>query len=277
MRAAAAGIAAGRWLVQRGPRRIGRRGSSACGRGSTGLALRVLALAVGVGPRRWDRRDALNGALTGELRILGYVTGERGRTQPPLAGVGEMPPGWTFTGDPTWDFYVAAVAPGPARPGAAATPSPIAVCCRVRSPTSGPGLDGRGTQYLIVLLGLLAAPVVAWPWLDARRRRLLLTWWVFGAALLAGSCLLFAISDTYVPQRVGPRRLMPYELFLPVVAAAWALWAIDRAPRAWLAGAAAGRGGRCSRPGAALAILGAGVVSAGAGSRRRRRMTSNPG
>ena len=51
--------------------------------------------------------------LTGELRVLGYVARDRAGTEAPAPPpADEMPPGWTFTDDPTWDFYVAAVAPG---------------------------------------------------------------------------------------------------------------------------------------------------------------------
>jgi hypothetical protein len=81
---------------------------------------------------------------------------------------------------------------------------------------------------LIVLLALVAAPVLAWPWLDPRRRRALVFAWVFALGLFVGSYLLFAISDTYVPARTGPRRLMPYELVLPVVSLVVVLWGIDR-------------------------------------------------
>jgi hypothetical protein len=97
-----------------------------------------------------------------------------------------------------------------------------------------PGLDARGRGALVTLAALLVAPLLAWPWLDRRRRRFLVTWWTYGIALLAGSWLLFTISSTYVPARVGPRRLMPYELVVPVASAIVVLFLLDRAVRpAW--------------------------------------------
>ncbi len=166
--------------------------------------------------------------LTGELRVLGYVARDAGATaapSPPPAD--EMPPGWTFTDDPTWDFYVAAVAPGQQ-----GREPPSSFTDRRLLPRSilhvWPGLDGRLPGLLVVLAGLLLVPLLAWPWLDARRRRLVLAAAVFGVALVVGAYLLFAISDTYVPMRTGPRRLMPYVLVLPVVAAVVVLWLVDR-------------------------------------------------
>ncbi len=51
---------------------------------------------------------------------------------------------------------------------------------------------------------------------------------VFGVSLAAGAYLLFAVAQTYVPMRTGPRRLLPYELVLPVVAAVLLLVLADR-------------------------------------------------
>jgi hypothetical protein len=123
-----------------------------------------------------------------------------------------------------------------------------------------PGLDARSGQFLVVLGLLLAVPVVAWPLLDRRRRRFLLAWWVFGAALLVGSFVLFSISDTYVPRRVGPRRLMPYELLVPVVAVTFALWALDRLLRdGWRT--LLPRRGAMVAAGVALTIVTAGIIA----------------
>lgn len=185
--------------------------------------------------------------LTGELRVLGYVSRDLEATDvPPPPPADEMPPGWTFTDDPTWDFYVAAVAPGQV-----GREPPSSFTDRRLLPRSilhvWPGLDARVPALLVVLALLLAAPLVAWPVLDARRRRAVLAAAVFGVGLAAGSYLLFAISDTYVPMRTGPRRLLPYELVLPVAAAGVLLAAATR----WL------------RPGwTALLPRGAGVASA---------------
>ena len=68
---------------------------------------------------------------------------------------------------------------------------------------------------------------------------------------MAGAYLLFAISDTYVPMRTGPRRLMPYVLVLPVVAAVVLLGLADRFLRpGWRALLPRGAAGRL-RPGPA--------------------------
>ena len=166
--------------------------------------------------------------LTGELRVLGYVAGYREATEAPAPPpADEMPPGWTFTDDPTWDFYVAAVAPGQQ-----GREPPSSFTDRRLLPRSilhvWPGLDARLSYFLAVLAGLLLAPLLAWPILDARRRRAVLAAAVFGVGLAVGAYLLFAISDTYVPMRTGPRRLMPYLLVLPVVAGVVLLWLADR-------------------------------------------------
>ena len=87
-------------------------------------------------------------------------------------------------------------------------------------------------------------------------------WTVFGIAIFAGSYLLFAISHTYVPQRTGPRRIMPYELFLAVGAGVFLLWGIDRlAARGWRT-LLPFRGAMLAA-GTALAIVCTAMVSAG--------------
>ncbi len=142
----------------------------------------------------------------------------------------DIPPGWTFSDDPTWDFYVASVAPaslGTAPPDrfvdSRLLPRAILLVW--------PGLDGRSPERLLVLFALVAAPLVLWPLLDRRRRRLVLLMVGFGLSLLVGSYLLFAVSNTYVPIRTGPRRLMPYELVVPVLAAVAVIWILARALR----------------------------------------------
>ena len=169
-----------------------------------------------------------NAAIAGEFRLVGYVAGDSPPAEPlPPIPPDRMPAGWTLTGDRTWDFYVAAAAPGEmgSRP-------PVRFIDRRILPRSilhvWPGLDGQGREGLVLLAGLVGAPLLAWPWLDARRRRLLLIAGVFALALLAGSFLLNEISSTYVPRRAGGRRLMPYELIVPVVAAMCWLWATQR-------------------------------------------------
>lgn len=209
----------------------------------------------------------VNGLFAGEFRLIGYVTGERG--DPPAAPAvppADAPPGWSYTGDPTWDFYVAAVAPNQL-----GEEPPSVFTGRRLLPRSilhiWSGLDGRSPSLLIVLGGLLALPLLAWPWLDARRRRLVLAGYAFGVVLAVGAWLLFVISDTYVPRRVGPRRLMPFELVVPVVAALTVLWGVDRLLRpGWRAllpsgGGAGRRVARTAAAGGLLALLTAGMVA----------------
>ncbi len=200
-------------------------------------------------------------AFTGESRVLGYAVGA---SAPAIAVThgqpGEVPAGWTFTDDPTWNFYVACVAPG-----LQGTPPPDRFTSRLLLPRSmlqvWPGLDGRMRAGLAVLAGLMLAVVVAWPFLDARRRRFVLGWALFGVFLVVGCLLLFAIADTYVPQRTPGRRLMPYLLLLPVVAMTCLLWVAGRLLAPGWRTLLPGRG-RALAAGLALAILAAGAVSA---------------
>jgi hypothetical protein len=201
-------------------------------------------------------------ALTGESRILGYVVRDAG---PPATDVSTAPPeevpaGWTFTTDPTWDFYVACVAPA-----LRGTQPPDAFTRRLLLPRSmiqiWPGLDGRLRSGLAVLAALVLAPAFAWPFLDGRRRRFVLGWALFGVLLVVGCLLLYSLASTYVPERTPGRRLMPYLLFLPVVAMTGALWAVGRvlAP-AWRTLLPVR--GRAVAAGLALALITAGAVSA---------------
>jgi hypothetical protein len=207
---------------------------------------------------------ALSGwALTGETRILGYAVGQRGDTTAvdgSRGRPGEVPAGWTFTNDPTWDFYVASVAP--ALEGSQPPDSLTDTLLLPRSILQvWSGLDGRLRSGLAVLAVLVIAPALAWPFLDARRRRLVLAWWVFALLLVAGSLLLYLVSDTYVPARTPGRRLLPYLLFVPVVAMLVVLWAVDRLIRpGWRA--LLPRRGRALAAGLALAVLTVGAVSA---------------
>jgi len=198
--------------------------------------------------------------LTGDLRVLGYVA--RARVEAPAPApppADEVPPGWTFTADPTWDFYVAAVAPGQQ-----GRQPPVSFTDPRLLPRSilhvWPGLDARFPSMLVVLVGLLAAPWLAWRLLDSRRRRALVAGAVFGIGLAAGAYLLFALSDTYVPMRTGPRRLLPYELVLPVVAALVVLVLGDRLLRpGWRA--LLPRRGAALAAGLAMAVVTAAMIA----------------
>jgi hypothetical protein len=214
--AALAGLAAARALVGKG--RFGLRVPRSAQLRPLAVAGVILAGTVILG-------GTLNAVFAGEFRLIGYVTATR--TDPPPVPPDRIPAGWTFSTDPTWNFYVASVAPaldGQPPPanffGSSLLPRAIL--------DVWPGLDARGRGDLITLAGLLAAPILLWPLLDRRRRRFVLAWWLFGVGLVVGSWLLFSISTTYVPARIGPRRLMPYELVLPVMSAVLLLFALDR-------------------------------------------------
>ena len=96
-------------------------------------------------------------------------------------------------------------------------------------------------------------------------------WLTFGIGLFAGTFLIYTLADTYVPQRVGGRRLLPYELFVPVIAATVSLWAADR----WLRPAWA----RLAMPWARLipVLLGMVVVVATIAVPANHRETEEPG
>jgi len=253
------GLASGRLLIA-GGRSTGRLGLRLPDRRA--LAGAVIALAI-VGGGSVLALIA-GWALTGESRVIGYVAGNHASgavtTAVPRGRPGEIPAGWTFSDDPTWDFYTASVAPA-----LAGTPPPDSFTDSLLLPRSilavWPGLDGRTRSGLVVTGGLVLVPILAWPWLDARRRRFLVTWAVFALLLIAGSILLFELSHTYVPQRTGGRRLMPYLVVVPVVAMTAGLWILGRltAP-AWRA-LLPGRG-RAVAAALALAVVTTGAVSA---------------
>jgi hypothetical protein len=195
-----------------------------------------------------------NVAATGQLRVFGYVKGAPPAEVPAPPRPDEVPPGWTFTDDPTWNFYVAAVAPGQL-----GREPPQSFFDRRLLPRAilhvWPGLDARSGALLVTLGGLLIAPLLAWPWLDPRRRRAIVMAWVFAGGLFIGSYLLFLISNTYVPARSGPRRLMPYELVLPVVSLVVVLWGLDRLLRPGWRALLPGRRGAGLAAGVFLACL----------------------
>lgn len=166
-----------------------------------------------------------NAAVAGEFRLAGYAAPSVTRGDVAVPPPERIPPGWELSGDPSWDFFVAATGPDN-------RDLPVGFTDPRLLPRSTlhiwPRLDGTTTLGRVGLVGLLLVPIGLWPSLDARRRRAVLTWLTFGVGLFAGSYLVYALSDSYVPQRVGGRRLMPYELFVPVVAATIGLWAADR-------------------------------------------------
>jgi hypothetical protein len=237
-----AGLAVSRAFVGGG--RLGLRRPTTGDLRPIALAAAVFAGAVVVGA-------GLNAVFAGEFRLVGYVATSRPAAAPVPAD--RVPAGRTFSRHPTWDFYVAAVAPA-----LVGQPPPASFFGSSLLPRAildvWPGLDARGRSDLVTLGLLLVTPLLLWPWLDRRRRRFLATWWVFGLGLLAGSLLLFAMSSTYVPARVGPRRLMPYELLVPVASATLLLFALDRLLRRGWRLLLAGRGAMAAA-GLLLAIV----------------------
>lgn len=255
--AAAAGIAVARVLVAPdagrglGAPRLGLRFPD-----GHHVALAVPALAIVVGGI--VLAGLASAVIGGRVPFVGYLTAQRSADTSAPAPLTEVPPGWVSSGDPTWDFYAAAVPNAGTRP-------PHAFFDPRLLPRSiadvWPGLDGRTHSGLAVLGALLVAPILGWPFVDARRRRAIAGWVVFAAVLFAGSYLLFAVSHTYVPERTGPRRLMPYELLVPVAAATFLLWVTDRVLRRGWRALLPHRGAMLAA-GLALTLLTSGAVSA---------------
>jgi hypothetical protein len=193
--------------------------------------------------------------VAGEARLLGYaVDGRDAVAAVPPVPAERIPPGWTLTGDPTWDFNVAA-----AQPAQAGRSVPTSFTDPRVLPRSilhvWPRLDGAPLAGRVILAALLLTALLLWPWLDARRRQAGVAWLVFGVGLLVGTWLLFERSDTYVPARTGGRRLLPYELFLPVVAVIVVSWCLDRKVLAAWVGRLAGRASPVVRAGLGLVVV----------------------
>jgi hypothetical protein len=251
----AVGLATARWLVAPGGGPLGLRlplDKRLAATSATVAAVLLGGMLLGA---------IANAVVTGDARLAGYVFGRGASASAPAAPRrASVPDGWVQSGDPTWDFYVAAVAWNQL-----GDPPPTSFVDRRLLQRSTlqvwPGLDARSPSMLIVLVAVVGLPLLAWPWLGARRRRMVLTWWVFAVVLFVGSYVLFTMSDTYVPRRVGPRRLIPYELLLPVVSAVIVLWGVDRLVRpGWLA-LLPRRGAAMLAAGAFLAVLTAGMLA----------------
>lgn len=231
--AAIGGIAIGRALVRPGGgpesagglghrhgRRVGLRSPIARD------VARSLALAVAILAGGTLMGVAGDWVLTGDNRIIRYVVAGPPVGSGTLTLVGEPPAGWRSSGDPTWDFHVAATDVsqfGP--PPATFVESRILPASAVHI---WPWLDGRTLLPLVVLATLLAIPLGGWPFADARRQRAILGWTAFSALLLGGAVALFSLLPTYVPRRIGPGGLIPYVAVIPVAAAVIGLWWLDR-------------------------------------------------
>jgi hypothetical protein len=197
------------------------------GGGRSGLRLRLghgplrstliplVAVAVGV-----SGGLAANSILTGQGGLLAYVTGGETSKGPATVAIDEalLPEGWVLSADPTWNFNIAAVAGGQAGTAPPRSFTDRRLLSRENFHVWA-ALDARTWPGLVALAAILLVPLLAWPWLDSRRRSLVVILAIFAVGLLAGAWLLNAISDTYVPRRIGARRLLPYELLVPVGAA----------------------------------------------------------
>ena len=237
--AAVAGIVAARAFVQPGggPESAGglghRHGRRVGLRSPIGIdVVRPLALGVAIAGGGFLAGVMGDALLTGDNRIVGYLTAGQGGEAVPIPLVGDPPAGWRPSGDATWDFHVAAT-----DEGQFGQPPPAAFVDARLLPGSAvhiwPWLDARDLLGLIALAALLAIPLGGWPFADARRQRAILGWTVFAAVLLAGSFAVFSLIPTFVPRRVGPGGLVPFLAIVPAVAAIIGLWWLDRlmAPR----------------------------------------------
>ena len=170
-----------------------------------------------------------NSILTGRGGLIDYVTGGGSAAVEARVEIDEalLPEGWVLSDDPTWNFHTAAVAL--AQVG---TSPPVRFTDRRLLSRENfhvwPALDARSLPGLVALAAILLVPLVAWPRLDARRRSFVVVFVIFGAGLLAGAFLLNQISDTYVPRRIGARRIVPYELFVPVGAVMIGIFVLRR-------------------------------------------------
>jgi Dolichyl-phosphate-mannose-protein mannosyltransferase len=197
----------------------------------------------------------VNAGLTGEAGLLGYVLPGGGgvaaevRIDPDL-----LPDGWDLSADPTWNFHTAAVARG--QEGTA--PPTRFTDQRLLSREIlhvWPGVDARTLFGAVALALIVLVPALAWPRLDRRRRGFLVFGAVFAVGLLAGAWLLTELSSTYVPRRIGPRRLLPYELLVPVGAAMATAFLAARATWTAAGRGRLGTGGRRIAGGLVLVLL----------------------
>lgn len=155
-----------------------------------------------------------------------------------LARLGELvdAPATQRDGDPTWAFYAAIFGLD-----TATHPPPDDFWDpRLQSPSSRqpyPGVDLAPGPIAALLAAAALLAVAELRRRPAGARRGLAVWVVYVLGVLVGAALLWALYDTYVPARAGPKRIMPlYVLGLAggLAALGWSL--AGRLFRAWLAG-----------------------------------------
>jgi hypothetical protein len=81
---------------------------------------------------------------------------------------------------------------------------------------------------LLLVLGALAAVVVHLRRSTAKTRRLVITCVLFAVGIFVGSYVIWIFYDTYVPQRAGPRRILPFYAIGLAGLIALAAWTVAR-------------------------------------------------
>ncbi|MBA2254933.1 MAG: glycosyltransferase family 39 protein, partial [Chloroflexi bacterium] len=161
---------------------------------------RQLAASVGV-----LGAAALAFVLVGALAIAAG-TGSR------LAGLTDKPASTVagpVSGDPTWEFFGVindfdvALSPAPTDFWDPFLQDPATT-------VPYPGIYLNEPLPLIVTVLALAFVLLHLRHGLPRTRRMVLTWLLFAAGVLVGAYVIFLFYDTYVPQRAGPRRILPF-------------------------------------------------------------------
>jgi hypothetical protein len=125
------------------------------------------------------------------------------------------PDGWVVSDDLTWEFNIAA-----AFPRFVGQPPPTDFLDPRLLPPSAllvwPTIDVRAPLGAATAVGILALMVILAGSLNARERRGVVYTLAFAMVLLVGAYVLHSLAATFVPRRIGARRLAPYE-FMPLV------------------------------------------------------------
>jgi hypothetical protein len=257
--------------LYRGPLRV-RRGRLGVGLEISPRATRTVALVASVLVSGAASAILVNTVVSGEPRLLHYLGGQTGGLEAvPAVPTERIPPGWVLTGDATWDFQVAA-----AQPAQMGLPAPAEFLDPRLTPRTAlwiwPTIDARTVLGKALLIGILATSALVWPLLPSGERRLIIFGVLVACGLVIGSYLAFSMADTYVPQRAGGRRVLPYVLLLPALCVAVLLAASQRR---LVRGR--GRGRRAAFWAAALVAVAVIIQPSAAGLRDRNATLSDAG
>ncbi len=167
---------------------------------------------------------AATAAFAVMVGLVTAVTGNAGRIGE-LVGVVEKEavPQDVSGPDPTWRLNASLYRPSAIR----RDPPPFCENFLIVGATSTP-FDGTNLRRPVTQVGLGAALILLFAvsrWLPGIVLAGTLVWSAYALGLYAGSSTICAIYDTYVPERAGPSRLMPYyvlSLVWLVTALAWA-------------------------------------------------------